>query len=745
MRPRSSLATLPMLLLLSCVDHEPPTAPAVSQDPRSAILDIEGEVLVRITRNGQSLTSADTGLYVSFYPVGLPDIEGAQQWYNPSENEGYGAQWFDPQASDGSCRPDPVTGMRGPEVHAGGPGFPASGEEMHCARPARYTIVVRASGTVVTQFDVEYAQAAQAPLGQQINVWNQTAQIDEVIASPVYVAQSGEQGVVDLGVHIDIQSTAQHTETAVLFIENAESDYKKTVFSNQLAPAGNEQDYFRFSVAASSTNWISETKQALLTKFWWDTRFLGSVSGYYDLHMKEPQHHMLAVHRYIDDADRSEGLVEVGIDLKRPDEAPRTTPQLTRTVSLVRTDSVPAPPSVTACMNVETSAPGVMTDQYLTVGPSNCATRGFGIEYRWFAGGIWTAFSPDTLHDFAGFSASGAGTLIVEARNPAGERARDTVVVNTTAGGIYVDGQYDIREKLRYQYRARDLYTHAPAMAWWFERSNPQLTWYDKYLQDSVITRIWAMGDYTTELRAQIGGGGGLRRGRLHVQVCSQFCTPETAQGQADGGDVFGAGPILLGGAGGDSDVIALYDLAGDYLPGTPFAEPGWLQSEGGATRVGGYQVSWNRASSQTPDIQQYVLDVVPEGGRPYLFGFAIDPDLSGSPANDRAAFDESLGIAYVHDATAAMAVILLDPENRAVRRIQQFGSRRPAPPARAGMATVLALRNHTVHTDADDVQFVLQGETRTGPSRWMLIIVRGADPSAVRMIAETLLPLSRE
>lgn len=605
--------------------------------------------------------------------------------------------------------------------------------------------MIRASGTEITRFDVEYAQAAQTPLGQQIHVSNQSAQVDEVIASPVYIAQSGELGVVDLGVHIDIQSTAQHTETAVLFTENAESDYEKTVFSNQRAPAGDEQDYFRFSVAGSSTSWVSETKQALLTKFWWDTNFDRSTTGYYDLHMKEAPHHMLVVHRYVDDADRSEGLVEVGIDLKRPDEAPRSAPQLTRPLSLVRTDSVPAPPSVLACMNVESSVPGVMTDQYLTVGPSTCATRGPGIEYRWSAGGAWTAFSPDTLYDFPGLSVSGPATLILEARNSAGESARDTIVVNTIDSGLYVEGESYIREKLRYQYRARDIYSHVPVMAWWLERYNPQLTWYDKHLEDSVVTRIWAMGDYTTELRAQEWGGAGLRRGRLHVQVCSEFCGPEIAQGQAGGEDIFGAGPILLTGADGEHDVLALYDLAGDYLPQSPFAEPDWLHSEGGTTRTGGYQISWMRAPSRAAGIQRYVLDVIPEGAPPYSFGLAIDPDLSGTPANDRMTFDEANGIIYVLDEASAMAVILLNADNRAVRRVQQFGSRRQAPPARAGMAAMLALRNNTVYADEDDVQFVLQDETRNGPSRWTLIVVRGPTLPGVRQTAETLLRIPRE
>lgn len=741
MRRRRLLRSWSVAVLLCGCAEEQPTALPLMSSAGALEKDIEGEVLVRITRNGLELAGADPGLYVYLHPLGIPDVPGARQWYDPSLS--YGAQWFDPQAQNGPCRPDPVTGLPGLEVHRPGPGAVSSGLEVHCARPGSYTFSVRGNTGELTSFTVEYAQAVQTDLGQQLSVWNSSAQIEEVIAAPTYVPQSGELGVIDLGIHIDLQPGALHQDTAILLIENAGSDYRKPVFINEISPSGTEQDYFRFSAAGSSTTWVSESKQALLSRFWWDTRFDASTSGYYDLHPKESPNHMLVVHRYGDDQDRSGGQVEIGIDLKRPDELPATGPQLSRVLALSRTDTVPVPTGLTTCMAVEATATGVSTDQYLVVGPATCAARGQEVQYRWYSNGTWTASSSDTLYDFLGFANPGNNILILEARDAAGNVARDTMLISTSSTGLWIDGPAYITEKLRYQYRARNLFGDAPIVASWLERYNPQLWWYDKYLQDSVVTRIWAMGDYSTELRAQNYTAGGLRRGRLHVEVCSSGCMPDLVSKSSLTEDIFGAGPVILTGSGAGEEIVPLYDLAGDYVPGTPFVGTEWLRNSG-AVAVAGYDIRWTTSASRLEGVERHSLRITPEGTQSYSFGLAIDPDLGGSPSDDQVRLDVSPGILYLQDPDTAMALLLLDADLQPVRTLHQFGSIRPAPAARRGLIRSLTAKPQPFYGIPDDAQFVFQAEKRSGESMWTLVIIRARSLSEVQLRANAFLSSAR-
>lgn len=368
-----------------------------------------------------------------------------------------------------------------------------------------------------------------------------------------------------------------------------------------------------------------------------------------------------------------------------------------------------------------------MTDQYLT---TSCGSTGTNIQYRWRfqAGGAWTSFSPDTLHEFFGHSTADTFQVTVEVKDTSSgateQFSRDFEVrdqIMTISGPTYVT--------------TKDVQTYqASSTANWFERYETSLEWYwAGWTTPTTYDRIWPAGDYTRRLRGEGGSGGAVGRDWLDVVVCHESvpgCGPPVLVALDAGGEhlergfpLFGGGPWIVT----DGDIVRFYDLTGGHDPGSPFADVDWVDAYGerhAASADGGSALTWNVAEA-TADTRRVRFSV--DGvGDVYTFGLALDPDVGRSPADDRSAYDAKTGAVVVHDNEEALAIALRAHGANDIQGIQQYGVRVAAPRAADELRRATQAAGVRLIHDPDDVQLLVRGSTASGVEEWTLLMARG-------------------
>lgn len=702
---------------------------AVSPRPQFDLMaDAEGEVLVQVFENGVPTTATDLTLEL----VPLDNTEDRLHGTNElmmqigkkRQNNDWMAEWFDPDASDGPCGPieNYETGndlLRGDEVHGG------VGPEVHCIRPGHYRAILRRNGMEIRRTEVEYVQIAVNAAGGNEWVVNSTANLSEKLISPLYQPRGGENAITDLILNIDLQSDPSFSDNAVIDIDTAGANPGKLTFQNIDYPEATDQDYFRMSVAQSTSNWTRPDVirgSAMLTRYWWDRGSPGyEPTGYIDAHGAS---HLLAAHRYGDEVQQSR-QARLAVDHKRPDELPSNIPQIERTIQVNKSVVLPDD-----CLTAENENTWLMTDQYLTVG---CAPRGTGISYEWqFSSGGPITTTTDTLFDFRGHSTGGQQLVSLAAKSGATTLGTWSRVFDVLGTQNVISGPTGINNKNTQTYSS-------PSSGDWYERFNPQIAWVGSAIGTDTVTRIWPEGDYTVEMRQELQDSPVLQRGRLSIEVCAA-CGPELFVASMMSGEMsalFGAGPVLTWGSGVSARAISLYDLFGMHEAGSPFATKAWLARAGEFT-AGPFQISWSPVPSSVEGVDLYDFEVTPLQADGYAFGFAVDPDLGSRAADDQAHYDPERRLVYVMDAAEAFGILILDGKTPATIGVQQFGAAR-LPPGNAA-ATIAAQRGGIRLIDTtDDVQFLMSTARRTKGDRFTVAFIQGSDAAQVRARSDDL------
>jgi hypothetical protein len=213
-----------------------------------------------------------------------------------------------------------------------GDGGTGSGKEGHCVRPGGYTLLVEDPEAV--QFKLDYIQTTP---GAVIHNTSVTPERWEYVELPVYDPTVSAH---DLRVLVDFPlDGGRGTESGTqLLVQNAHGNPTDSFlgFVNEPAPTGSPSDWFRFSVATTALEWDgpdSLGSRSALARLFWDTSGSSQVSGYYDLN--GTQGYVMRVHRFPNPADSSR-VYTVGLEIKRPDEAPAAAPTTTRQVTITR-------------------------------------------------------------------------------------------------------------------------------------------------------------------------------------------------------------------------------------------------------------------------------------------------------------------------------------------------------------------------------------------------------------------------
>lgn len=476
----------------------------------SSLLINDGEFLGDVFSNGVPVT--ESTYYITLKPLNAATFNrlhyfSDSMWGNPTASWMY--EWIDPKTGQdcGSISQYVAgdTSQRAAERHRLAPNTPTSGAEHHCIRPGSYILTVLRNGSPIRKYVLDYLPLYRSGSGAKL-IWNSTAGVNEAVEALNYDDTS--YAWVDLAAIVD-QAEGGYSETAALDIQNAFALPAKDTFTNVSSPSGNENDYFRFSVARSTSTWnLRGPIGSMLTRLFWDyARDRTNNSHYFESRVgTATQLPVIRWHTFGSHVTEASRVDTVALEVMRPNEAPDSNAVLRRTVQITRV--VPY-----ACASFERTLTWQVADQYLNAG---CSTRGTNIQYRWRtdAGGSWSAYSPDTLFDFPGHSSTGAHAVTVEVRNTtSGQSATQTTNLTAQTGTVQLTGQTFITQKIKYIYRSN----HGGQ---WFERFNPALPWNAATagMQDT-LPRVWPAGNYTEELR-QDSSTSVLRRGRLHIVVC---------------------------------------------------------------------------------------------------------------------------------------------------------------------------------------------------------------------------------
>ena len=201
-----------------------------------------------------------------------------------------------------------------------------SGTEHHCVMPGFYTF----SGPGDRQFQVEYVQVSG------YDATNSTAGVnDEHIEITAYDSTLTSNWN-DLWIHTDVTST-HPGDTPVLDIRKAGSTPYDGSFANQSNPSGTADDWFQFSTARSSSNWLSSNNHrdggALARLRFYDGATLFKTLGYYDYYAEN--HALMRLSKFPDPWPDTLKTYTVILNLLRPDEAPSSANDYTSSRSVV--------------------------------------------------------------------------------------------------------------------------------------------------------------------------------------------------------------------------------------------------------------------------------------------------------------------------------------------------------------------------------------------------------------------------
>ena len=398
---------------------------------------------------------------------------------------------------------------------------------------------------------------------------------------------------------------------------------------------------------------------------------------------------------------------------------------------------VPNAPGPEACWDPEAYAMWKATDQYLNAG---CSDQGPTIRYSWRfeSGGDWTSPSADTLYEFGGHYSSGPKEVTLRVRDTATEQYRDsTVYFNVKNETITVYGNAAIEDKATYSYETNDHEAH------WFERYTPSLDWTETvdWYTDS-IARIWPAGEYMVDLRAEDFRADTLRRGLIGITVCTetQSCGDrERGLAAARKRALFGAGPLLGWMNNGTARVVQFYQLMGMHTVASVFASSEWLDEKGGRVGNGPWpgDLSWERREAE--GIVTYSFEIDPPTTGEYVFGFAVDPDLGTSAAEDVSGYDALSGMAYVTDGTKAMGFLLKVAGRSAHGSVVQYGTRRFAPTSANETFKALRLEGAYLLPGKSDVQFMFAAPLTIGKGTFTVAVVEAENVAALVTKARAL------
>ena len=731
-------------------EFDPPSSPSSSSDPSLSQLlaEAEGELLGNVYVGAERTESNDFMFRIE--PVDSATIVrlsgtlfSQYQWIDPSPAVGaYSIEYFNPEA-DGPC-PDSyeaylqgdttATGW-GAEVHETAPGFVPSGKERHCIIPGNYRVSVLSDDIAQQQFFVEYLSSniggagvpiATAPDGTAI--W---------IEKPGFDPEADKE-YPDLVLNFHINPSGSFQDTAILEIENAYSNRLKSTFENQSSLTGTLTDWFRYRTDRSSSDWDLGTRGHELMAVWWQSDEEVWRSGFFD-HAERP---VLRVHQYEGEVDPP-ATIFAGLEVKRPDEDPATTPAVTRSIFLQASPTGP-----TACFDFEPQGSSTWrsTDQFLDAG---CST-GTGLEYSWDFGSGFGAFKGEPLEEFSGHATAGTKPVKLRVREAAAPAIMDTMTDAVVVAGdrLNMTGPAYVTDKFLKTYTAS-------VLSDWYERFDPDTltAWYPvSTTPATVYRRIWPAGDYTRGLRAEKTAPSPLGRGRIDVIVCHASipdCAVEMVaavgqnsalQGLFVPGDwgVFGAGPWISS----EDALVRFYDLTGLHEPGSSFASPGWLDLFEGEARAadGDWTVRWERLAKDSPDLRVVEFDVEPPNDTEYRFGFAVDPDLGESPADDRAGYDSDRALVYAYDGTVAFGLLLRQGDRNALRSVEQYGARQWAPRTDVEARSAVDRERIALLDGEDDVHYLLAGNAVTGLARWTVVLLRAGTVKELKLRADDYL-----
>lgn len=297
----------------------------------------EGELVGDMFINGAYIT--DTGYTVRLEAANPETSQrlhdyNASMWVSPTFHGGsyHMFAWIDPR-HQGACGTEYqyVSGdtiHRGAEQHWVNAHTPpsATAKEKHCIQPGTYTLKIFHNGSLYKQFDVDYVPIMNAQ-GDRRVVYNANAGVDEAIEKYDYNDTSYLHH--DLDIRIDIGNPG-YVDTPVLYGDAAGGNpYAQGDFYDNGSLSGNHHTWFRFSSIASTTTESSAHQGRLLSRIFWDSA--GNIldrSGFWDSHSWDG---IIRVHQFMTDTLATRNYV-VGLETLRPDEQPRTTPEVTRAI-----------------------------------------------------------------------------------------------------------------------------------------------------------------------------------------------------------------------------------------------------------------------------------------------------------------------------------------------------------------------------------------------------------------------------
>jgi hypothetical protein len=435
---RRALGSALILSLAACEPDLTSTPPTAGESPQPATTagcagtqkpagSSEGEVFGSIYQNGErtcqlwevSLTpyaDAQSRLHMASYKSTLM---ADWKWANMFE-------WWEPTAGFpcGSAGQTPAQFVQNGSPWAEVPHAAASPKEGHCVRPGRYFFEGPGGG-----FDVDYIQWSHR------TAVNSGTGATEFVESAVYNPDD-LSAWQDLVINIDL-TTTHPGDSPVLEIQNAGSDPYLGTFSDDAAPSGTAEDWFRFSVMRSTSGWHVDTRGEALARLYFDGTDLSQATGYYSYIPENAP--VLRLHRFPNPTTASKQY-SVGLELKRPDELVEDigTPTVTRTVTISRINPDLAAGTVTAPAQGTTES---VLD--VTIAERNLGTSAFApVEAGW-TGKLYLStdpiFSPATdvlMHTYVETSAIAAGQTISAVRQA-------EVPVNTAPGTYYVIASLD--------------------------------------------------------------------------------------------------------------------------------------------------------------------------------------------------------------------------------------------------------------------------------------------------------------
>jgi hypothetical protein len=369
---------------LGCSDRGP-LAPGAAFSTHSPMAP-EGEFIGNLYVNG---VKASEGVMVGLEPADLATADrlvdpwNGAMWGNPSFSRMW--EWYDPKGGGGCGDLGPYlqgdTAARYREGHWSGLGQPpdTTQPESHCIRPGVYRFWVGDYFHPVKEFLIDYVPIVPAYPGASaaLHVWNQTAGVYETIE-----ARDPDDTVnvwADLVANVDIGTTS-YGETRILRIQNAHSSPENTLFQDEASPSGSETDWFRFSVAGSTSEW-PQSEGTALARLYWDfgRSKTERVTNYYD--PVSPNGRIIRLHRFADHVRESREAI-VALELMRPDEGPNDTVNVTqRVVQITLSNQPPVASFTSACDSLtclftdgSTDPDGTIVSRLWTFGDGDSAT-----------------------------------------------------------------------------------------------------------------------------------------------------------------------------------------------------------------------------------------------------------------------------------------------------------------------------------------------------------------------------------